>query len=486
MCTPCSALSSLLIFVAVACLATSYQAQAQGGVDLATCKAASEIPTSADRSGQASEIARAVYDIREEARAAKLDDALNTAQALVQKYPSEASLQAVLGEVYYRRGELAQAVPAINRAVQLDPCYPRAHFDAWQVFELTGMRRTGQQQLDIARQLDGKDTVIDWAWEHDKGQFESGNGIECRLVGEPAIATIRLDPRKNQSNLRAGASLAVRVNGRSTQLVMDSSDPAITLSEADAKRAGIVAEHTFTSAPHAATGSSSISGYTSHIKILQIGSITLENCPVTVIVSPPVAEGGIGFEPFHDFRITIDVQHERLALGPLPPIPLSARASSGTASPTEDRIIPVEFKDWLRFYQPPTMHRALLPVKLGNAGTHLFILDTGSSTSYIDPDAAREVTHVSRDFAAKVSGYGGMENDVYNADKVQLQVGAVSRTYEPMQSWSKATKSDAAGIRVSGILGFDLVRDLIIQNDYRDLLIDLEPNGEEIRKSSHE
>jgi hypothetical protein len=430
------------------------------------------------------EIGKAVYDVRKLLFEQKPDEALPAAKTLLEKFPSDSNVQAVLGEVYYRRGELSLAVDAINKAILLDACNARAHYDAWQFLTLTGMRHSALQQLTLAHGLDEKDTSIDWNWKLEQKFLDPEFASNCRLVSSTTAGTIPLDPRGNSANFANGATLEVSINGKRTQLILDSGDPGITLSAEEASRAGILPERNYKTAPGGATGSGSTNGFVSHIKTLQVGPFTFENCPVDVVTDPPVRMGGFGPKILHDFLITLDVKHARIDLSPLPPLPPSNKnqspGTSDLASQAQDRYIAPSMSTWLRFYQPFLLDRLVLPVRLGNAGQYLFILDSGAPGSHIDQDVAREVTTVTRDFQTQVAGYGGIQNEVYKAESVPLRVGNITRTYAPMLAYTRAAKSEAAGVRIAGDLGFDLVRDLVIRIDYRDLLIDLQPNGEEI------
>jgi hypothetical protein len=458
---------------------------AQDTAAVAACKA----KASEKHPAQYYEIGKAVYDVRHLLYEQKPDEALPAAKALLEKFPSDSNVQAALGEVYYRQGELAPSVDAINKAIQLDACNARAHYDAWQFLMLTGMRHSALQQLTLAHQIDEKDTVIDWNWKLEQEFMGPAVESTCRLVSSTTIGTIPLGSRGNSSNFANGATLEVSINGKHTQLILDTGDPAITLSAEEAARAGILPERNYKTGPGGATGSGSTNGFVSHIKTLQVGPFTFENCPVDIVTDPPVNMGGFGLRVLSNFLITLDVKHARIDLSPLPPLPnegggTQSAATSPYAVHAQDRYVAPSMSNWLRFYQPVLLDRLVLPVKLGNAGLYLFILDSGAPASHIDQDVAREVTTVTRDFQTRVAGYGGMQNEVYKAESVPLRVGNITRTYAPMLAYTRAAKSEDAGVRIAGDLGFDLVRDLVIRIDYRDLLIDMQPNGEEILSHS--
>jgi len=442
-------------------------AHAQDSAGVAACQVKAE----QEKSPQSYEVAKSVYEVRKLIYDQKSDEALTAAKALLQTNPSDSNVQATLGEAYYRHGDLPSAASAINQAVQLDPCNARAHFDEWQFFTLTGMRRTALQQLTLAHQLNSKDNVIDFYWQLLQKQPEVSEASRCRLVSSGTSATIPIDPRGNTPAFNYGAVLNAKVNGKSFHLLVDTGDPGITLTADEAKQAGIMPEHTYNSGSHGATGDGSISGYTGHLKTLQLGPITIADCPVNVVTSP-FGGSAIGLKVFEDFLVTLDVQHARIQLSPLPPLPDTDKGGG-----THDRFIAPSMSSWLHFYEPFALERIVVPVQLGTVGTYLFILDTGAPVAHIDQDAAAEVTTVTRDNVTQVIGYGGAESNVYQAERVPLRVGAISRTYAPMLAYTRAGKSEAAGLRISGNLGFDLARDTTISIDYRDLLINFQPNG---------
>ena len=422
---------------------------------------------------QPAEAVSAVAAIRRQIDLAQLDDASTAAHALIQQFPANAAAQAALAELDYRRGDFDHSISSINLALKLDPCDLRIHYDAFRLLDLSGKHLTAHRQLQLAHDLNTlgaspPNQHVERAWNQDQAAAAS---TDCRLINSPASATLHLDPRgESQTRLVHGANLSVSLNGKSTTLVLDTGDPGITLSEAQAKRSGIVPGKSITSAAHSATGNGSVTAYDSIAKTVSIGPLTFENCRVNVVLDPPITMGGIGPRIFHDFLITLDPTHARINLDPLPAPP----PSSTPPTPFQDRYVDPSMQTWLRFDTPPDLNRIILPTRMNNAGPYLLILDTGAPRSHLDTDAAREVTKVNQDLNTRVSGYGGVENDVYSAEHVQLQFGPVSRTFNSMLTYSRTQKSQAAGVRIAGDIGWDAISDLLTQIDYRDQLINFE------------
>lgn len=121
-------------------------------------------------------------------------------------------------------------------------------------------------------------------------------------------------------------------------------------------------------------------------------------------------------------------------------------------------------------------HELLVPTVIGNAPQKLFLLDTGSLVNFISPAAASEITKVHGNSDVIVKGISGSVDKVYSANKAVLQFGHVRQENQDMTSIDMKAMSDGAGTEISGILGFITLRMLDIKIDYRDALVNFEPD----------
>ena len=123
-------------------------------------------------------------------------------------------------------------------------------------------------------------------------------------------------------------------------------------------------------------------------------------------------------------------------------------------------------------------HALLIPTKIGDAPSKLFLIDTGAFANMIDPAAAREVTKVHDDAYMRVKGVSGSVKNVYSADKAVLIFGRLRQENQDIVSFDMTSISNGAGTEISGTLGFTTLYLLDIKIDYRDGLVNLsyDPN----------
>jgi hypothetical protein len=117
-------------------------------------------------------------------------------------------------------------------------------------------------------------------------------------------------------------------------------------------------------------------------------------------------------------------------------------------------------------------HDLLIPTKIGDVPSKLFVIDTGAFNNTISPAAAREVTKVGTDLDTTVRGLSSSVNKVYSADKAVLQFGRLRQENQEIVAFDTTSLSNASGTEISGFLGFAMLRVLDIKIDYRDALVD--------------
>lgn len=154
---------------------------------------------------------------------------------------------------------------------------------------------------------------------------------------------------------------------------------------------------------------------------------------------------------FSQFLVTLNYPMRKLLLGPLPPRPgeshsatpglttndaeqnnpsESASAQSAALGKPEaqgpyDRYIAPEMRDYTPIYR--VGHALLLPAMLNGKTQRLFILDTGAWTTFISPEAAREVTTLRPDDRYHPTGLNGAVGKVYSAGEITFSFAHVSQ-----------------------------------------------------------
>jgi hypothetical protein len=134
-----------------------------------------------------------------------------------------------------------------------------------------------------------------------------------------------------------------------------------------------------------------------------------------------------------------------------------------------DRYIAPEMKDYTAVYR--VGHDLLIPAQLNGQKIKLFILDTGSWATSISPEAASEVSTVSRDRSMEIRGIEGEVNKAYYARDLTFRFAHISQRIEGAPSFDTSRFSRSIGMEVSGFLGANTLGLLTTHIDYRDGLV---------------
>jgi len=116
-------------------------------------------------------------------------------------------------------------------------------------------------------------------------------------------------------------------------------------------------------------------------------------------------------------------------------------------------------------------HHLLISTTVNQSNRKLFILDTGSWTTTISTQAAREVSKVHREDELHVHGISGKVNQAYSADNVTLDFADVRQPTREIVSLDTSEISKREGLEVSGFIGATTLEELTTHIDYRDGLV---------------
>jgi clan AA aspartic protease (TIGR02281 family) len=299
---------------------------------------------------------------------------------------------------------------------------------------------------------------------------------------------------RDATHIRA-FGLDVKFNDRSARLQIDTGASGLVISRSVAERAGL---KQFSQTEVGGVGSEGRkSGYTAFADEIKIGTLEFHDCRVEVIDQRNVADsdGLIGMDVFSHFLITLDYPMRKLVLAPLP----ARRDEAASAKPTlethhngldddqatdeeppasapktapagpRDRYVAPEMKDWTRVYR--IGHALLLPASLNSSKEKMFILDTGSSSTTITPEVAREVTKVHTNDNYKVSGISGKVDKVYTADSVMFRFANVAQRVQDVVAFATPSISKNMNMEISGLIGYTALAQMTIGIDYRDGLV---------------
>lgn len=447
--------------------------------------------------------------IRAQLGAGRLDEALATAKKNAADYPRNAVLQDVLGEVYFRRGEPDEAGIAWNDSMKLDHCDPRIHYNFAHYFRLNGMYASEQAQLNSAHglspqdntfrrpvapsvQMTAEDRIARMTERLESGQLsaEGRDSLQraidvaraqskgsCEIVRPVESTKIPIVPIANGVQDMFAAGLDLQLNGHKKRFEIDTGASGLLISRSAAASAGIIGEAEERGGGIGDNGPAK--ELLAHVDSLRIGELEFHNCLVRVFDKRNVldVDGLIGPDVFSSWVVTLDIPSREVRLGPLPKRPYDTTQTTGldTAGGGEDaqavprdRYVAPEMKDWTHVFRYG--HALIFLTSIGKTPAKLFIMDTGSATTIISKTAAKEVTGVGGS-NAHVRGISGEVQDVSQANDLTIVFANVGSPLRNIFAIDTSSLGRGSGVEISGLIGFETLRELIISIDYRDNLV---------------
>jgi predicted aspartyl protease len=460
-------------------------------------------------------------------------DVLNKALAA---HPDSAALLTEKAEVLYREGKPWEVGEAIASALKADPCFPRAYLVYSWLMGSESNRASKRKAIETAHQLDPNDYEIRNVWlgtltlkeriaameawiasgtisdpNELKGRqrrldslkkYEDEPPRPCRMVSTLSATELPLQSllREEHGNLKTAAyAVNVEIDGRRGLLQLDSGASGLTITKSLAEHAGLKP-----------SGAESISGvgdegpqhgYWAYADSLRIGGLEFKDCAVSVLEKSGMeGDGIIGVNTFSRFLVTIDYPVHRVELEPLPMLPdqpqaeqpslatgsdiigsearsdepANAPANSKAATPPKlrDRYVAPEMKGWVEVYRVGPY--LITPGSIHVPDMKLFLVDTGSWTTLIAPQAASEVTKVDVNTNMPIMGLNGEVKETYVAEVLDFKFGGISKHELGVPAFPMERISQSTGMAISGVIGADILHELTLHIDYRDGLVKFE------------
>jgi tetratricopeptide (TPR) repeat protein len=328
----------------------------------------------------------------------------------------------------------------------------------------------------------------------------------CRLVSKVEQTDTKLETMYAEDRRRTrGIGLSVKLNDRNVHLLLDTGAGGIMVSRKVAEKAGL----TRISAVHyGGIGDKGLqSGYTAAADHIRIGDLEFQDCVVAVSDKGSVAEedGLMGADVLGAYLIDIDFPGMRLKLAPLPkrpedtvapkslnsegeeqanaeqkedsvnePTPKDQKSPAPISKPArrlpKDRYIAPEMVDWTKVFR--FGHSILVPTSVNDSKSMLFGLDTGAFSNILSVRAGRQFSKVNSEDRVRVHGVNGAVDKVYSSEKATLRFGHFQQSNLGIITLDLSTVSRHTGTEVSGFLGFVMLRQLEVELDYRDGLVD--------------
>jgi predicted aspartyl protease len=175
-------------------------------------------------------------------------------------------------------------------------------------------------------------------------------------------------------------------------------------------------------------------------------------------------EGLIGADVFSAYVIEIDFQKHSLHLTPQPERPPSPQGY--------DREIPASESGFTRIFR--FGHQLMVPTNLNSKSWGLFLIDTGAGVSSVDSTFARLSTKIRGSDYMRIRGVSGNVNDVFEADKAELQFSRFKQRNLGLTSFNLNTFPGHQEARMCGILGIPVLSMFRLTLDYRNGLVNFD------------
>lgn len=428
--------------------------------------------------------ARLVEAFLHENKVSEAAEQINTAIAA---NPNAAAVLTAKAEVQVRQGLPWLATQSLDAAATADPCYARVHLVRSQIFHVDSMFASERAEIQKAYEIDVTDPDILMAWSRLMPAAQEIQGTvqalakmkdldaqtrnkaettvhsllpllketsqTCKVLPTVSSATLPLLPSESDGKHIDGFRVEVKFPKGTAKLVVDTAASGLYITKELADLNG------FARAAGAPMG-------TAQADTVDIGPLEFHDCMVGVSDLPFAGkvDGFIGTDILDSYLITIDARNQKLILDPLP---------AETDVLPGNRARTGELADY-----EPVYHRRqylLVPVTLDNKVRKLFALDTGMRMTAMASATAHAASDTKVNFTNPLPTKSGQAAQVYR-DSFDLQFGSLARTEQSdsILAFEPSGIDHNTDMEVGGMLGFDLLGQLITHLDYRDGLVKFE------------
>ena len=350
-----------------------------------------------------------------------------------------------LGKLALARLKSADAIKLLSRAIELDAKEPIYRFYLSDALTQEKKTKEGEQQLQEYLKLNPKDPDRVPMARAALDVYAAFRGIEIGQIDAPEQpAPIRLQKIQGLNLLFTD----VFVNGQGPfRFLIDTGATQTVLSEKLAVRLGL--KKIATNIMHGVGGAGKLDSAVFRADSLKIGDITVKNLPLGTLSNPmldQVMDGIIGTTMLADFIITIDYPRSQIQLARKAP-------ETGTA-------IPVWCFSGL----------LLVPVEVNGQHKGNFLIDTGADTTLLAHSMAGNLGVNKNTPGASlnlpIGGVGGLDAGVLIVPAVTLKTPIETKRFEVLMSIELKEMSSLIQTELSGVLGYDSLKDYRITLDY--------------------
>ncbi|HEY6252974.1 MAG TPA: aspartyl protease family protein, partial [Candidatus Angelobacter sp.] len=358
--------------------------------------------------------------------------------------PQSGLAHAIRGDVYFRKGLLADAETQYRTAVEQDEKCARAWLGMGKIYSTVSRQEQAKEAFAKAHTLDPDDGDAWYRWavllpfprsvnelekhlaefrstpdeeRHEREFIDLLKGIGNREVWAASKDSnqteIKLETVTPRPGIVVGLGLRAKFNdSASSTLLLDTGATWVTISRKLAEKIG--ARKISDYGLEGVGSSAPAAGYFAWVDKITLGEVEFHDCVVHVRIKDDLdgPDGLVGANIFARYLVTIDFPAHKLRLGPLPQAPPSA--SETLVHPFAGKADPQAFNFG---------HIFLLPAHV-NRSTALFVLDTGANTSSITPDFARAAGKP-HEIRESVTGSNGVVNKVFVLEDAVLQFSSI-------------------------------------------------------------
>jgi tetratricopeptide (TPR) repeat protein len=415
-------------------------------------------------------------------RQGRIADAQDVFTPLVKANTREARAYLGLGQAYWAQSYYQHAKLMFDKAYEHDPDDPDIRRQ-W-LFTLTRKERVAALKAYLSGDTDDDDderghletSLV--AMEEAEDQGRKG----CRMVSTVSESHQALAQLMYGAQRIRGYGLKIQVNDAKGTLLLDTGATGILINRKLAAKAGV--ESIVKTDIHGIGDKGAALGYVGIANSIKIGDVEFQGCLVHVVDRSSVVDedGLIGADVFNHFLVDINFPDRKFNLTPLPPMPPPSDTEKALVAKYpkiarfRDRTSSPEFKDFTPVYR--FGHMLLIPTRINELPSKLFLIDTGAFSDTVSPDAAREATKVHSDSHMQVKGLNGSVKNVFSADELTLTFSHFRQPARDMVAFDTSGMSRGTGTEISGTLGFAMLYQMDLKIDYRDGLVDFgyDPN----------
>ncbi len=427
----------------------------------------------------------------------KIVEAANRTDSLIAAHPLSAVLLTALAELQLRQGVPWLAAKTLERSAAIDLCLARTHLIRSRVDRVDSMYSSERSEIQAAYAIDPTDAEIARAWRQ---SVSIANDV---VSIDKSMATSALDAAaKRQAEITLKSMLmGMSENSQTCQVVPTTKSAVLPLlrSMRDGKHIdaykleaklpqtkAVLQVDTAASGLYISRVLADLNGLhqtqdgepgTVYAANVTIGPLEFHECTIGVSDTPfyEKSDGYIGTDVFSSYLIKLDQPNQKLELSPLPPV-------ADTVLPG-DRAEAAQLRGFT-----PVYHRRqflLVPVTLNGKDRKLFVLDSGVRYSTMSSEVAHSVSTTRMNFTNAEKTTSGATINVYR-DSFDFEFAdLLLRNRSHLLEMESPATEVRVGMKLGGMLGFDMLHSMTMQLDYRDGLIKLEAvdPGVEVAKS---